>query len=324
MKDEAKRTASASEAGEAAVISESPGKSSATRLYAILARNARTGVIFRRGPSRHVQLIRWDLRDDTFEHGQWFKGRIYERRCDLSPSGRLLVYFAATYRPPYGSWTALSVPPCFTALTLWPKGDGWGGGGMFEDEKTLLLNHRMVSHPNGFELAEGFRLAAGMQVKPLGERSGGGEDNPVNWCIRSRDGWRMVAEGKGRKGGRRAGAFYTFEAPQIVEKEGVGGRRLQELLHAIGRRKGAWYDLTHRVLDRDGRVLVDLPGSDWADWDGGDLVFARDGCLYRLPESHLPESHLKNCEKPEAEASRLLHDFRNARFTSIRPTEKPS
>ncbi len=55
-------------------------------LYAILARDARTGVVFRRGPSRQVQLIRWDLRDDTFEHGQWFKGRIYERRCDLSPS----------------------------------------------------------------------------------------------------------------------------------------------------------------------------------------------------------------------------------------------
>ncbi|TGU14674.1 hypothetical protein EN799_66055, partial [bacterium M00.F.Ca.ET.156.01.1.1] len=86
------------------------GKALAPRLYAILARSARTGVIFRRGPSRLVQLIRWDLRTDTFEHGQWLKGRVYERRCDLSPSGELLVYFAATNRLPYGSWTAISKP----------------------------------------------------------------------------------------------------------------------------------------------------------------------------------------------------------------------
>uniref|UniRef100_UPI003F21D23D hypothetical protein n=1 Tax=Rhizobium sp. F40D2 TaxID=3453141 RepID=UPI003F21D23D len=122
-------------------------KPAATRLYAILARAARTGVIFRRGPSKQVQLIRWDLRNDTLEHGQWFKGRIYERRCDLSPSGRLLVYFAATNCAPYGSWTAISKPPFFTALALWPKGDAWGGGGIFEDEETLLLNHSPSGRP---------------------------------------------------------------------------------------------------------------------------------------------------------------------------------
>ncbi|CAO3357875.1 hypothetical protein [Azospirillum palustre] len=318
MNDDVKKTGSAIEGSEAAGVSVAAGRSpAATRLYAILARTARTGVIFRRGPSRQVQLIRWDLQDDTFEHGQWFKGRIYERRCDLSPSGRLLVYFAATYRPPYGSWTALSEPPFVTALALWPKGDGWGGGGVFEDEETLLLNHRAAPDSMGFELAEGFRLAAGMRVKPLGERSGGGEDNPVNWVIRSRDGWRMVAEGQGRKGGRRAKAFYAFETPRIVEKEGEGGRRLQELLHAIGRRKSAWYDLSHRVLDQEGQVLVDLPGSDWADWDGGDLVFARDGRLYRLPESAF-----RDHARPGADAFRLLYDFRNARFAAIPPAEK--
>ncbi len=41
----------------------------ATRLFALLAREARAGVIFRRGPSKQVQLIHWDLRDDSFVHG---------------------------------------------------------------------------------------------------------------------------------------------------------------------------------------------------------------------------------------------------------------
>jgi hypothetical protein len=47
-------------------------------------------------------LIKWHLKSDTFEIGQWFKGRIYERRCDLSPSGELLAYFAAKYLGEYG------------------------------------------------------------------------------------------------------------------------------------------------------------------------------------------------------------------------------
>ena len=48
------------------------------RLWVLLARDARVAAILRRGPSRQVQLIKWDFRDDTFEHGQWIKGRIYD------------------------------------------------------------------------------------------------------------------------------------------------------------------------------------------------------------------------------------------------------
>src|SRR5580704_3852137 len=119
------------------------------RLHMILARKAHTAVIFRRGPSKWVQLIKWDTDTDSFELGQWFHGRIYERRCDLSPDGSLLVYFAQkisartmkdeeyTY-----SWTAISKPPYLTALALWPKGDCWHGGGLFEGPHDLFLNHR--------------------------------------------------------------------------------------------------------------------------------------------------------------------------------------
>ena len=102
---------------------------SSVRLYALLARAAPVAVIFRRGPSRQVQLVLWKTDTDTFESGQWFKGRIYERRCDLSPSGRRLIYFAAKYRKPLYTWTAVSRPPFLTAVALWPKGDAWGGGG---------------------------------------------------------------------------------------------------------------------------------------------------------------------------------------------------
>ena len=105
------------------------------RLFFILARNANTAVIFRRGPSKWVQLIRWDTERDTFEPGQWFHGRIYERRSDLLPDGTKLIYFASKFnaltledRDYTYAWTAISKLPYLTALALWPKGDCWHGG----------------------------------------------------------------------------------------------------------------------------------------------------------------------------------------------------
>ncbi len=67
------------------------------RVHAVLAREADKAVIFRRGPSNQTALLGWDLKSDTFELGQWFRGRIYPYRCDLSPDGKYLVYFAAKY-----------------------------------------------------------------------------------------------------------------------------------------------------------------------------------------------------------------------------------
>ena len=68
------------------------------RLYAILARESHRAVVFRRGPSKQVLLVSWNTDTDAFTEGQWLKGRIYERRCDLSPDGELLLYFAANWK----------------------------------------------------------------------------------------------------------------------------------------------------------------------------------------------------------------------------------
>lgn len=69
-----------------------------TRLYLLLARNGPRAVVFRRGPSKSVLMIAWDTQKDVFQEGQWLRGHLYERRCDLSPSGALAVYFAAKYK----------------------------------------------------------------------------------------------------------------------------------------------------------------------------------------------------------------------------------
>ena len=67
------------------------------RLHAILARHGAYAVVFRRGPSDKVAVVGWDRSNDTFTLGQWLRGRIYPLRCDLSPSGKHLIYFAAKY-----------------------------------------------------------------------------------------------------------------------------------------------------------------------------------------------------------------------------------
>ncbi len=128
------------------------------RLSLILARSAPTAVVLRRGPSRWVQLWTWNTARDEFQPGQWFHGRIYDRRCDLSPDGSLLLYFASKFTgktladPDYTyAWTAISKPPYFTALALWPKGDCWHGGGLFETIRRVWLNHALSAarpHPD--------------------------------------------------------------------------------------------------------------------------------------------------------------------------------
>ena len=120
------------------------------KLYGIIAEKRRIGVIFRRGPTKQVRLIKWNLADDTFEFGQWFKGRIYEDHCDLSPKGDLLVYFATKTTMEY--WTAVSRPPYLTALALWPISGAFTGGGLFQSDRDLLLYHPSIYQ----ELKEGF------------------------------------------------------------------------------------------------------------------------------------------------------------------------
>jgi hypothetical protein len=96
------------------------------RLHVLLASEARVGVVIRRGPARAVCSILWDRNSDKFETGQWLRGRIYERRADVSPDGRYMIYFAMNGRwssKSRGSWTAVSRAPWLNAVVLWGKGD---------------------------------------------------------------------------------------------------------------------------------------------------------------------------------------------------------
>ena len=110
-------------------------------MFVLLARKANVGVILRRGPTKWWHVTLWDTKADRFQSGQWFHGHLYPNKCDLSPDGSLMSYFAGRFSPRdvAGSWIAVSRPPYLTALTLWPVGDTHGGRSVFTDNYSLLV-----------------------------------------------------------------------------------------------------------------------------------------------------------------------------------------
>jgi hypothetical protein len=278
----------------------------ACRLYVIQARDGRSAVVFRRGPTQQVLVLRWWLGSDKIEPGQWLKGRIYERRCDLSPDGDLLIYFAAKWNTPMQTWTAVSRTPYLTALALWSKGDAWGGGGVFMAPKAIGLNHREVGpaqsgteksssvrwHPLGPETEEApdNPVPKRFKVQRWSEYAGGGEDNPILHHRATRDGWTLVDAGDA--GPHSQGSYgWLFNRPEIYERVAPGQALvLRRYLRAIYQKNGPWYVEDFEVRKSDGTVRRLIEACSWADWQAnGDLLFALGDSLYRLPGNHAAE-----------------------------------
>lgn len=252
-----------------------------TRLFVILARDAAVAAVLRRGPSKQVLLVRWDLAADTFEAGQWLNGRVYERRCDLSPSGDRFIYFAANHKPPLGTWTAVSRLPYFTALVVWPKGDAWGGGGLFKSENEILLNHQTSQ----MAILDGVRLPKAITVGQT-PNAGGGEDPPIYRRRLQRDGWQLAREGDWKDRSIDAPLAWVCDPPETwtnAHPDPSVRVRLRMRTLGIKEEQGPWYVLDFDLLDDAGEICRDLGRLDWADWDrNGDLLFAADGKLHRL------------------------------------------
>lgn len=245
------------------------------RLFIIFAREAPSAMIFRRGPSYWTQLIRWNTLTDNFEAGQWFRGRLYERRSDLSPDGSLLIYFARkmngrtlkdkeyTY-----AWTAISKPPFLTALALWPKGNCWHGGGLFRTDRKVELNHPPEAqnyHPN--HQPQGLRVVLRKNVF--------GEDDPIYSERLERDGWRLKQKWQVENRGYPL-MFKTLKS-ELREKHGFGDLSIQ-LARSI---RGLDYSEDFRLIDRKNQTTSQIDRANWVDWDQhGRLIIARDGKIF--------------------------------------------
>lgn len=254
------------------------------RIHVIIAREEPLAAVFRRGPSKAVQLLRWNLRTDKVDPGQWLRGRVYERRCDLSPDGRYLIYFAQNFAKTEttgGSYTAISRMPYWTALALWKKGDCWNGGGLFLSNDSLYVNQE-TAESQIINISPGVakRLKL-LDRHPLADFRGNNECLGIYYPRIVRDGWRLVSEGST---GPRS-HFTTFERSCPAQPEVL----LVKYAYATwGDRepgRGCYYD-EHELRDTAGSDVPDLKSAEWADWDhhrkSASLLIARAGRLYRL------------------------------------------
>jgi len=247
-----------------------PKPAPAPRLALLQAQHAPVAVIFRRGPSKWVEIIRWDTAHDRFDRGHWFHGRIYEKRCDLSPDGELLVYFASKFtgrtvknKEYTYAWTAVSRAPWLSALALWPKGDCWWGGGLFLSERTLWLNHRPAEatpHPD--------HLPKKLKVVPNPDAHG--ENEPIYRRRLERDGWRPRQEWKMEWQG--LGGYRTITRDQQVKMQSLPESAvtivLERWVDNLKYREQFWIEGLETELELP-------PGPvQWLDWDAGGRIIA--------------------------------------------------
>jgi hypothetical protein len=268
-----------------------PVKPFPCRLHVLLARESRRAVVIRRGPSRTVCTLLWDRDTDAVSPGQWLRGRIYERRCDLSPDGKYLLYFAMNGRwdsATKGSYSAISHAPYLKAVGLWAKGDCWNGGGLFVNNREFWLNegcgHEVLQAMSGLRQVVKF---------PWGGNYGG-ECPGVYYRRLQRDEWIL--------NGERGDAV-------IFEKRINDHWTLRKLAHGTicaPPGKGCYYDEHELANPRTGAVLP-FPGWEFAEVDGSRLVWAEAG---RLSTARVARTGLVKVTQ--------IHDFNDMTFTPIK------
>ena len=261
----------------------------AARLDVFIASKALKAVVLRRGPAKRVCTIGWDLTTDTFQLGQWLKGRIYEHCSDLSPNGKYFIYFALNARPQDGwCWTAVSRAPYLKAIALWDVKGGYEGGGLFRSTSTYWLNNPSTLR---FESAE-VRRDLHDPHDTLDNHWGA-----VYFRRLLREGWKMKEK---RVVGRWREAV-EFEKP-VTDR-----LILRKVVHELGRPGKATSSSDHELLNIETGEVLNLPNWDWADIDRHRLLWAEGGKLFAA-----------TIEKEEIGPSVVLYDFNDMVFEPIK------
>jgi len=241
----------------------------ASRIHVLLASHAPVGLVIRRGPSNSVATLLWDRSRDTFKLGQWLRGRMYERRSDLSPDGKHFIYFAMNGKwdsESQGAWTAISRAPYLKAIAFFPKGDCWHGGGLWTGRNTYWLNdgygHTIARDTREVRRDRVYRTTWNCNGECLG----------VYYHRLLRDGWKFA---NGRSDSNPMGN-------DIFEKNIGYGRTLRKIAHVetpAPRGKSCYWD-EHELIGPAENQTIRYPQWEWADLDGKRLVWAAKGKIY--------------------------------------------
>ena len=219
------------------------------RIYCIPATEAPVVAVFRRGPTHWSHVGRWDLAKRCYEAGAWLGGRIFPRRSDLSPDGRLLCYFA---HKPSATWehgeayVALSKLPWLTALYAFGTCGTWTRGYYFTEDGGW-------DKPEHEKLPISYGLRSIPSVQFANERRRGWEEAPDSPQRDPKDFWdqhRNARMLKRQPGGDRLLCVESlgWAGGEFGTKQAVDGMSIHYWLEFNG----------------DIELLDDLQ---WADWD---------------------------------------------------------
>ncbi len=232
------------------------------RIYCIPATGVPVVAVFRRGPSDWSHVGRWDLAAGRYEPGGWLRGRIFPRRSDVSPDGRLLCYFAhkPSARWEHGeAYVAISRLPWLTALHAFGTCGTWTRGYHFGAAR------------GGEEVGAGLPIPYGLHSTA-----------PAQFACEQRRGWDDAPGGPPRVPGD---LWDMKRNARLCKRQPRGDRMLH--LESVGHPGGefgveqAVDGLRVRYSLERGGDLEALDDLQWADWDAGGrlLVATRGGRL---------------------------------------------
>jgi hypothetical protein len=240
----------------------------APRIFGIPATRAPVVAVLARGPSSWMRLGRWDLDRDEYRHGSWLAGTVYPQRCDLSPDGRWLAYFAlkpSSWWKAGWTYVAISRLPWFTALAAWGTDGTWTRGVRFtEDRDRWTVGEADEGDPGPL------RARYGLEVR-----------RAETFSVERDRGWTETADTPERAPedmwDEHRAPRVTMRKPNPVAQTPVllAGGRFAAFRDSRNHDPEVWYAF------EDGGDLRLLEDVQWADWDprGRLLVATRDGRL---------------------------------------------
>lgn len=221
---------------------------SVARIYCIAATDAPIVAVFLRGPTDWSHVGLWKLDDGSYDAGAWFHGRLFPRRSDVSPDGRLLCCFAHKPAATWNrgeAWVAISKLPWLTAL--------YAFGTCGTHTRGYHFTHERDADDETSVLPISWGLRATPAIQFATERRRGWQESPDSPPRQPDDAWDAYRNARLRKpqpGGNRM---------LCVQSVGLAGGEFGIDFAVDGLRVRYW-------LERDG-VVESLTDVQWADWD---------------------------------------------------------